>query len=61
MGQAAHHYLIFETRSGFCGIAWNNVGITRLQLPAKSAERAQRMLLGRAPDAKPGVPTSEVA
>ena len=40
MGQAAHHYLIFETRGGFCGIAWNNVGITRFQLPAKSAEGA---------------------
>jgi methylated-DNA-[protein]-cysteine S-methyltransferase len=61
MGQAAQHYLIFETRSGFCGIAWNNVGITRFQLPAKSAEGAQRMLLRRAPDAKPGAPTSEVA
>ena len=29
MGQAPHHYLIFETAGGFCGIAWNNVGITR--------------------------------
>jgi len=61
MGQAAHHYLIFETRGGFCGIAWNNVGITRFQLPAKSAEGAQRMLLRRAPGAKPGAPTPEVA
>jgi len=61
MGQAAHHYLIFETRVGFCGIAWNNVGITRFQLPAKSAEAAQRMLLRRTPGAKPGAPTHEVA
>jgi len=61
MGQAAHHYLIFETRGGFCGITWNNVGITRFQLPAKSAEGAQRMLLRRAPGAKPGTPTPEVA
>ena len=59
--QAAHHYLIFETRGGFCGIAWNNVGITRFQLPAKSAEGAQRMLLRRALGAKPGAPTPEVA
>jgi hypothetical protein len=29
MGQAPQHYLIFETAGGFCGIAWNNVGITR--------------------------------
>jgi hypothetical protein len=61
MGQAAHHYLIFETRGGFCGIVWNNVGITRFQLPAKSAEGAQRMLLRRALGAKPGAPTPEVA
>jgi methylated-DNA-[protein]-cysteine S-methyltransferase len=61
MGQAAHHYLIFETRGGFCGIAWNNAGITRFQLPAKSADGAQRMLLRRAPGAKPGAPTPEVA
>ena len=61
MGQAAHHYLIFGTRGGFCGIAWNNAGITRFQLPGKSAEGAQRMLLRRAPGAKPGAPTPEVA
>ena len=33
----------------FCGIAWNNVGITRFQLPAKSAEvllRLSRFLRG---------------
>ena len=60
MGQAAHHFFIFETGSGFCGIAWNNLGITRFQLPAKSAEGAQRMLLRRTPGAKPGAPTPEV-
>jgi methylated-DNA-[protein]-cysteine S-methyltransferase len=59
MGQA--HYLIFETPGGFCGIAWNNVGITRFQLPTKSAEAAERMLLRRAPGAEPGAPTPEVA
>jgi len=37
MGQEMHHYLMFETAGGFCGIAWNNVGITRFQLPTKSA------------------------
>ena len=49
MGQTAHRYLIFETAGGFCGIAWNDVGITRFQLPAKSAEAAERALLRRAP------------
>src|SRR5262249_45730659 len=47
MDQAAHHYLIFETGGGFCGIAWNDAGITRFQLPAKSAEATERSLLRR--------------
>ncbi|MBV9637464.1 MAG: cysteine methyltransferase, partial [Methylobacteriaceae bacterium] len=42
MGQAAQHYLIFETAGGFCGIAWNDVGITRFQLPTRSAEATER-------------------
>ncbi|MEP9376781.1 methylated-DNA--[protein]-cysteine S-methyltransferase [Aquabacter sp. CN5-332] len=61
MGQTAHHYLIFETASGFCGIAWNAVGITRFQLPTKTAEAAERMLLRRVPGAEPDTPTPEVA
>ena len=60
MGQTAHHYLIFETACGFCGIAWNSVGITRFQLPTRSAESTERMLLRRVPGAEPGAPTPEV-
>ena len=60
MGEAPHHYLIFETAGGFCGIAWNNVGITRFQLPTRSAEATERNLLRRVPGAKPGAPTPEV-
>ena len=61
MDQATHHYLVFETAAGFCGIAWNKVGITRFQLPTRSPEATKRILLHRAPGAKPGTPTSEVA
>src|SRR5882757_5754560 len=60
MGEAAHHYLIFETAGGFCGIAWSNVGITRFQLPTKSAVAAERTLLRRVPDAERGEPIPEV-
>jgi len=60
MGQTAHHYLIFDMEGGFCGIAWNNVGITRFQLPTKSAEAAERTLLHRLPGAERGAPTPEV-
>lgn len=61
MGQKAQYYLTFETANGFCGIAWNDVGVTRFQLPARSAEAAERMLLRRAPGAEPGAPPPEVA
>jgi methylated-DNA-[protein]-cysteine S-methyltransferase len=60
MGQTAHHYLIFETAGGFCGITWNNVGITRFQLPTRSADATERILRRRMPDAEPGAPTPEV-
>jgi methylated-DNA-[protein]-cysteine S-methyltransferase len=60
MGRVAH-YCIFETASGFGGIAWNDVGITRVQLPIRSANAAERLLLRRAPGAEPGAPTPEVA
>jgi len=61
MGQAAHHYLIFDTAGGCCGIAWNDAGITRFQLPTKSAIATERILLRHVPGAKPGAPTPKVA
>jgi methylated-DNA-[protein]-cysteine S-methyltransferase len=60
MDRAEQHYLIFETAGGFCGIAWNQRGITRFQLPMKSAEAVTRNLLRRLPSAKPGAPTPDV-
>jgi methylated-DNA-[protein]-cysteine S-methyltransferase len=60
MGQTAHRYLVFETAGGFCSIAWNDVGITRFQLPTRSAEATERLLLRRLPDAQPDTPTPAV-
>jgi methylated-DNA-[protein]-cysteine S-methyltransferase len=60
MGHTTRHYIIFETVGGYCGIAWSNVGITRFQLPTRSAEAAERNLLRRLPEAAPGEPTAEV-
>jgi methylated-DNA-[protein]-cysteine S-methyltransferase len=57
---ATQEYLIFETAGGFCGIAWSNAGITRFQLPARSAEATERNLLRRLQGAQPGSPTKEV-
>lgn len=61
MSQVPQHYAVFETASGHCAIAWNNVGITQFQLPTRSAESAERNLLRRRPDAVPGKPTPDVA
>ena len=57
----AHHYQIFETAGGFCGIAWSDAGITRFQLPTRSAEATERLLQRRLPGAEPGAPPPEVA
>jgi methylated-DNA-[protein]-cysteine S-methyltransferase len=60
MEQKAQHYLIFETARGFCGIAWSDAGVSRFQLPDRSAEATERNLLRRLPDAKPGTPPPAV-
>jgi methylated-DNA-[protein]-cysteine S-methyltransferase len=61
MNLAPWHYLIFETASGFCGLGWSAQGVARFQLPARSAEAAERLLLRRAPSARRAAPTSEIA
>ena len=61
MGMTMHHYLIFETASGFCGIAWNHLGIRRFALPTRNAATAQRILLRRVHGAEAGTPTPDVA
>lgn len=54
-------YHIFETAVGFCAIAWNELGVVRFQLPLKSAEVAERLLLRRAPDPTLGEPRAEIS
>ena len=56
-----HRYRIFETESGFCGIAWNDAGIARFQLPTRSAEVTERLMRRRLADAEPGEPPPMVA
>lgn len=60
MGQSVHHYLVFETSNGFCGIGWSDAGVTRFLLPARSAEATERSLLRRLPGASPGAPPPDV-
>jgi methylated-DNA-[protein]-cysteine S-methyltransferase len=52
------HYHIFETRLGFCGIAWAEGGITRFRLPYTAHEEAERQFAGKA---TASAPTAHVA
>jgi methylated-DNA-[protein]-cysteine S-methyltransferase len=61
MSQAAQHYYVFETTMGFCGIAWGDAGVSRFQLPAKTAEAAERLMRRRAFGAEPGAPPESIA
>jgi methylated-DNA-[protein]-cysteine S-methyltransferase len=56
MIRTAHHWFIFETALGFCGITWNSEGIARFQLPARTAEATERNLQRRLTGAAPGAP-----
>jgi len=60
MSPASHEFLVFETVGGYCGIAWNSVGITRFQLPSSTAEATTHNLLRRLPGAQPGTPPAAV-
>jgi methylated-DNA-[protein]-cysteine S-methyltransferase len=55
------HYATFETALGFAGIAWNDAGIVRFQLPSASAEATTRSLLRRVPGAEATEPPPHIA
>jgi len=61
MSQTTQHYAVFETQGGFCGIGWNDVGITRFQLPTRTGEATEHLMHRRAPGAQRATPTAEVA
>ena len=61
MSEAAQRYHMFETAMGFCAIAWSDAGVVRFQLPANSAEAADRLMRRRAPGAESGAPPRDVA
>ena len=55
------HYAVFETALGFAGIAWNDAGIIRFQLPSANADATTRNLLRRVPGAAPTEPPPHIA
>ncbi|HTO30404.1 MAG TPA: methylated-DNA--[protein]-cysteine S-methyltransferase [Pararhizobium sp.] len=61
MAERAQTYHIFETAGGWCGIAWNEIGVTRFQLPTRSTEATERTMLRRVPGAERSTPTPAIA
>ena len=61
MSQAQPNYHVFETAMGFCAIAWSDAGVARFQLPAKTAEAAERLMRRRSEGAEAGAPPEDVA
>ena len=61
MDRTNHHFCIFETAAGYCGVAWSALGITRFQLPAATAGETERNLVRRLPGALAAAPPREIA
>ena len=59
--RSRRHYCVFETAGGFCAVAWNDSGITRFQLPTRTFETAERLMLRRLESAERGEPPTPVA
>lgn len=55
------YYTVFDTALGPAGMAWNDVGVTRFQLPSADAEAATRRLLRGTPGAEAAVPPAPIA
>ncbi|MGB8399080.1 methylated-DNA--[protein]-cysteine S-methyltransferase [Bradyrhizobium sp.] len=55
-----HHYAIFDTAIGPCGIVWSERGITGVQLPMGSEDKTRRRVRQRDGDVSEAPPTAEV-
>ena len=54
------HHHVFETKLGFCGIAWSDDGITRFRLPYTAREAAEAQFHGKGEPAAPPPHIAEV-
>ncbi len=61
MAPGSQCYNIFETAGGFCGIAWNDAGITRFQLPMRGAAATEHALRRRVPAAVAAPPPEAIS
>jgi methylated-DNA-[protein]-cysteine S-methyltransferase len=53
-------YTLFDSAIGRCGIAWNERGITWVQLPEKHERLTRLRMIGRLPDAREARPPPAV-
>jgi methylated-DNA-[protein]-cysteine S-methyltransferase len=53
-------FCVFETAIGLCGLAWNDRGLTGVQLPEGAPEATQARLRRRFPEAHEAAPPPEV-
>lgn len=53
-------FALFDTAIGRCAIAWNDVGVVRLQLPERDDDAALRRILVRHPEASEEAPPEPV-
>jgi methylated-DNA-[protein]-cysteine S-methyltransferase len=55
-----HHFVLFETAIGCCGIVWSARGIAGVQLPEADARATKARLLRRFPAAQERAPPADV-
>ena len=58
---AAMHYCLFATDLGVCGVAWNERGLARFQLPEADKRATERRLRLRAADSRAEAPPAQIA
>ena len=54
-------YTVFETTSGFVGLAWSPRGVSGLRLPSSTERAAEAAVLKRLPDAERATPNPVIA
>lgn len=55
------HYTLFSTAIGECGLAWNERGVTQIQLPESTDARTRARMCERAPAAHECAPSGAIA
>jgi methylated-DNA-[protein]-cysteine S-methyltransferase len=55
----AHSYSLFATAIGTCAVAWNDVGLTGIWLPAAEGTDLRRQVLRRTPHARAATPVGD--